>query len=226
MRNVIVALALICSASALAGTVEVAPGVQVTKKSYAAPANEQPFFGFIDKTAAMQDTDRKFVAQIIQAVGSRERAFDAAVKRGWTSRSSGDFVNAGRRFNQAWLIGPEQSGVYHGFAALVQRRFNDVDYADELFRVALKQPNPEKTLRADHGRLLLIARRPADAKPVLEQAVVDLPNFDSAWSNLGLARLMTGDAKGACEAAAEAERHVRTDNVKGDIALIRREAKC
>ena len=34
---------------AAAETVEVAPGVQVTKRTYAAPINEQPFFGFAVK---------------------------------------------------------------------------------------------------------------------------------------------------------------------------------
>jgi Tfp pilus assembly protein PilF len=226
MRIAIAALALVLATSALAGTAEVAPGVHVTKKSFQAPVNEQPFFGFVDKAASMKDADRKFVAEIVQAAGSKERAFDAAIKRGWVALRSGDLVNAGRRFNQAWLIAPEQSGVYHGFAALAHQRFGDVDYAEELFRVALKQPNPDKTLRADFGRLLMIAHRPAEARPLLEQAVVDVPDFDTAWSNLGFARLMTGDAKGACEAAAEARKHLRADNVKADIALLTREAKC
>ena len=34
---------------AAAETVEVAPGVQVTKRTYAASINEQPFFGFAVK---------------------------------------------------------------------------------------------------------------------------------------------------------------------------------
>ena len=42
---IIVAMAL----PAAAESVEVAPGVQVTKRSYKAPTNEQPFFGFAEK---------------------------------------------------------------------------------------------------------------------------------------------------------------------------------
>ena len=68
------------------------------------------------------------------------------------------------RFNQAFLISPEQSRVYHGFAVIAQARFNDLDAADELFRIALKQPNPVKALKADYGRLLLVAKRPRDAQ--------------------------------------------------------------
>ena len=45
---------------AAAETVEVAPGVQVTKRTYSAPVNEQPFFGFAVKTdAASSAADRE-----------------------------------------------------------------------------------------------------------------------------------------------------------------------
>ena len=53
--------------SAAAETVEVAPGVQVTKRTYTAPINEQPFFGFAAKDSAQQAADANFVNAIIQA---------------------------------------------------------------------------------------------------------------------------------------------------------------
>ena len=108
------------------------------------------------------------------------------------------------RFNQAFLISPEQSPVYHGFAVIAQSRFNDLDAADELFKIALNQPNPVKALKADYGRLLLIAKRPRDAQSMLEQAVKEAPDFGDAWTNLAWARFQNGDAAAACAAAEEA----------------------
>ena len=96
--------------------------------------------------------------------------------------------------------------VYHGFAAVAQIRFRDTDFADELFRIARKQPNPLKSLNADYGRVLLIAKRPREAQPVLEQAVKDTPDFRDAWTNLAWARLQNGDPAAACVAADEAAR--------------------
>jgi predicted Zn-dependent protease len=228
MRSIIVLFVLMLAliSSAVAETVEVAPGVRVTKKTYAVPANEQPFFGFVTKNPAQVAADEKFIADVVQLSGSRQRALGETLKRGWAALFSGDAVVASRRFNQAYLLAPEQSGIYHAFAALVQTRFNDTEYADELFRIALKQPDPSKNLRADYGRLLLIARRPADARPILEQAVVDAPTFGNAWSNLAFARLQTGDRSGACAAAAEAEKLANKGNVNSDIVLLKREAKC
>ena len=138
--------------SVRAETVEIAPGVQVTKRSYAAPINEQPFFGFADKTAAQREADDKFVKALLQAVGTREKALDETTKRGWRALASGKPGEAALRFNQAYLVSPEQSRVYHGLAAIAQTRFNDLAFAEELFRIAQKQPNPLKMLNADYGR--------------------------------------------------------------------------
>jgi predicted Zn-dependent protease len=218
--------AFVLVSPAMAEMVEVAPGVQVTKKTYPVPANEQPFFGFAAKAPDLVAADQSFVAHIVQLSASREQAMHETLTRGWSALLSGDAATAARRFNQAYLIAPEQSGIYHAFAALVQTRFHDTEYADELFRVALKQPNPAETLKADYGRQLLIVKRPAEARPLLEQAVKDAPKFGNAWSNLAFARLQTGDGPGACVAAAEAEKLLNLENVKSDIALLKRVAKC
>ena len=212
--------------SAFAETVEVAPGVQVTKRTYAVPINEQPFFGFAAKTAAQREADDAFVKALLDATGTREKAFDETAKRGWRALGAGRLGEAAQRFNQAFLVAPEQSGVYHGFAAIAQMRFNDVALAEELFQIARKQPNPLKVLNADYGRLLLIAKRPQDALPVLEQAVKDTPDFGDAWINLGWARFQTGDRAGACAATDEAARQRPSTNASVDLIQLRNGAQC
>ena len=226
IRAVACAVTLASSLSVAAETVEVAPGVQVTKRTYAAPINEQPFFGFSVKDSAQKAADANFVNAIIQAAGTREKAFEETAKRGWRAINAGKMGEAAQRFNQAFLLSPEQSGVYHGFAAVAQIRFKDIDAADELFRVALKQPNPMKALNADYGRFLLIAKRPRDAQPVLEQAVKDAPDFGDAWTNLAVARFQNGDPAAACAAAEEAARQRPSNNSGSDLTAVRSAAQC
>ena len=162
-----------------------------------------------------------FVNAIIQAAGTREKAFEETPSAaGWRYRPAG----CGRprsRFNQAFLVSPEQSGVYQGFAVMTQARFKDLDAADELFRIALKQPDPMKALNADYGRLLLIAKRPRDAQPVLEQAVKDAPDFADAWTNLAWARFQNGDPAAACAAAEEAAKQRPSTNSASDLTAVR-----
>lgn len=233
MRNV--RSRLVCAAAimtlafifpAAAETVEVVPGVQVTKRSYTAPVNEQPFFGFTTKTAEQKAEDEKFVAAIIRETGSREKAFEEITKRGWIAIQGGRVREAAVRFNQAFLVSPEESSVFHGFAVIAQARFNDLEAADELFKIALRQPHPVRALKADYGRLLLIAKRPRDALEVLDQAVKETPDLSDAWTNLAWAKFQNGDPAAACAAAEEAVRRHPSNSGINDLTAVRNFAQC
>jgi Flp pilus assembly protein TadD len=217
---------MVFAGTAFGDTIEVAPGVNVTKKGFPAPVNEQPFYGFVEKSSAMREADERFLTTIVQAAGSRERAFKESTLRGWKALYSSNLGEAARRFNEAFLLKPEESEVYHGLAAVVQTRFGDLDFADELFKIARKQPNPLKTINADYGRLLMIAKRPRDAQPVLEQAVIDTPDFGDAWSNLAFARLLNDDSAGACVAAEEALKQHPSIDAATDLAQLKNRLLC
>lgn len=216
----------VLSGVAQAETVEVAPGVQVTKTTFDAPADEQPFYGFTAKTAGPRAADEKLLPDLIAAAGSREQAFEAVTLRGWKAIQGGRAIEAAKRFNQAWLLMPERSAVYHGLAMVAQIRFNDLAFADELFRQAYKQPHPLKMLNSDYGRLLLMQKRYRDAQPVLEKAVVDTADFGDAWAYLAFAKLQNGDKVGACTDAAEARKRKPSRSTVRDLAHIEKDAQC
>jgi predicted Zn-dependent protease len=223
---VLVVTLSLAAAPALAETVEVAPGVQVTKRSYKAPLNEQPFFGFAVRDAAQREADEKFVKAMVAATGSREKAFDEATTRAWRAVIAGKAGEATMRFNQAWLIQPEPSAVYHGMAVAVLMRHADPAAAEELFDIARRQPKPLRMLNADYGRFLLVAKRPVEAQKALEQAVLDAPDVGDAWSNLAQARLQNGDRAAACLAAEEAGKRRPSATALKDIGVLRLSAKC
>lgn len=223
----LMALAVVSLAGAArAETVEVAPGVQVTKTTFDAPPDEQPFYGFAAKTAGVRAADEKLLPDLIAATGSREQAFETVTLRGWKAIQGGRMVEAAKRFNQAYLLMPERSAVYHGLAMVTQMRFNDLAFADELFRQAYKQPHPLKMLNADYGRLLLMQKRYRDAQPVLEKAVVDTADFGDAWAYLAFAKLQNGDKAGACTDAAEARKQKPSRSTVRDLAHIEKDAEC
>jgi tetratricopeptide (TPR) repeat protein len=213
-------------ASATAETVEVAPGVSVTKKIYGGPDSEAPFFGFAEKPPLLRQADDIFISMALQAYGSRAKAFEDLAKRGWEALEADDFKQSTARFNQASLFAPAQSQVFHGFAVIAYTYFNDPQFADELFKVALKQPGALANLNADYGHMLLAANRSGDAEPVLEQAIKDTPESGNAWTDLGLARLGNGNPAGACLAADQAAKLGHADHAHTSIRWIWREAKC
>jgi tetratricopeptide (TPR) repeat protein len=213
-------------APATAETVEVAPGVTVTKKIYEGPDSEAPFYGFADKSPILRQADDISVSIAVQLYGSRAKAFEALARRGWEALAADDFKQSTARFNQASLFSPGQSQIFHGFAIIAYTYFNDPQFADELFRIALKRPGALANLNADYGHMLLAANRSGDAEPVLEQAVKDTPEAGDAWADLGLARLRNHNPGGACLAADQADKLGHATHAHTSIRWIWREAKC
>lgn len=87
-------------AAAMAETVEVAPGVTVTKKIYGGADSEAPFYGFADNSPILRQADDISVSIAVQLYGSRAKAFEALAKRGWEALEAADFKQATARFNQ------------------------------------------------------------------------------------------------------------------------------
>jgi predicted Zn-dependent protease len=219
------AVSLPCGA-AIAETVEVAPGVTVTKKIYGGPDSEAPFYGFADKSAILRQADDIFISKAVQLHSSRAKAFEDFAKRGWEALEADDFKQSSTRFNQASLFAPGQSQIFHGFAIIAYTYFNDPQFADELFKAALKRPGALARLNADYGHMLLAANRSGDAEPVLEQAIKDTPEAGDAWTDLGLARLRNHNPAGACLAADQADKLEHATHAHTSIRWIWREAKC
>src|SRR5262245_55899594 len=102
-RLLTLAFALVfCTGAARADVVDVAPGVQVTKRTYPVPIEQQPFYGFADKTPEQRATDDKFVTALTAAAGTRRKAFEETTMRGWKAIADGRPGEAALRFNQAY----------------------------------------------------------------------------------------------------------------------------
>lgn len=219
-------LAALLPATAQGHKVEVAPGVSVSRRTYQVPENEAPFFNFAQKNEAYKAADRQFIDGVLTQVPDRAKAARLSIAVGGRALLEGnDAATAAKRFDQAHLLDPQQSGIYHGFAMVVAARFKDFDYAEELFRVAARLKSPISTLKADHGRMLLIAGRPADAKPLLEQAIQDTPDWAVPRMNLAWAVLLTGDKEEACRLRALVK-GVDLGKLETDLAMFKEKAGC
>jgi Tfp pilus assembly protein PilF len=219
-------LAVTGPALAQAPKAKIAPGINVSRKTYRVTDNEAPFFNFAEKNEAQKASDKKLVDAVLERVPDRARAAGTAIGAGMRAfLSDNDIATAAKRFNQAYLLDPQHSSVFHGFALVAAARFNDFDYADELFRLAARMKTPALSLKADHGRMLLIAGRPAEAKPLLEQAVRDTPDWAVPRMNLAWAVLQTGDRAEACRLVAQVKGQ-DLESVERDLALFKQKAGC
>lgn len=165
----------------------------------AAPLNEQPMFGGQPKTPAMVAADTQFIAATEKFGYTRVQGSDKSVQLGWQYFSSkNDIAAAMKRFNQAWLLDPDNGDAFHGFAVLVMARDQDAAQADSLFRQGLAKPRQSPGIYLDYGRFLLMQKRPVDAITPLRHAVSIPAMGPDAEALLTLALYESGDIPEAC----------------------------
>lgn len=88
------------------------------------PIDQVPMYGGMDRNAdpTIRRADQEFIENAMATLGSRERASNAWVNRGFDLYLKDDLAGAMRRFNQAWLLNPDNPEVYWGFSAVLNDR--------------------------------------------------------------------------------------------------------
>ena len=89
--------------------------------SLAQPIDQIPMYGGLDRSsdASLRVADEKLIADTSGHYGSREKASVAFVGTGFAYYGRDDLVNAMRRFNQAWILDPNNPEAYFGFAVVL-----------------------------------------------------------------------------------------------------------
>ena len=79
--------------------------------------DELPMYGGIDRSRVpkLKAGDEKFISDVITQFGSREKASALWVNQGYRFYKQDQLGLAMRRFNQAWLLNPNNPEVYAGF---------------------------------------------------------------------------------------------------------------
>lgn len=224
---------VVLASTVMAGaeTVEVTPSLKITKHTYDAAINEQPFYGFLPKNEAMLAADMKFIDAVERNTG-REAGADQFEAVGWDAVRNGDYATAAKRFNQAWLLSPGRSAPVHGLAVVAAERFGDIGFAIELAAGAAGLRHPLPTLPGDHGGLLIKAGKPDQAVPLLERAAAALPSWINPRINLATARFEMGDVVEACRHLVEVERMLqerpaaRSRSIEGVYRSLGEKARC
>lgn len=80
-----------------------------------------PMYGHpnIEKTPFQKSADKAFIETVTTDFGSRENASMQSAGIAWRSYMAGDYSTAMRRFNQSWLLNPNNYLAHWGFALLL-----------------------------------------------------------------------------------------------------------
>ncbi len=168
------------------------------------PSSQQPFYGCVEKNAAMRAADEKFLAQVEQIGKTREQAAERAILRGWQFVRRGDMASAMRRFNQAWLLVPGNPDSLHGFAAVLASRDGNLLGAEVLFERAVSHPDAASMAWADYGRFMLIIGRTEEGIALLRKVLERDPKTPDVYMLLANGEYDRGDTAKACAYARKA----------------------
>ncbi len=86
------------------------------------PINQLPMYGEREKTVEMKNADAELIAAVEKLGLTRPEAAKRAIQTGWSYWEKRDLATAMLRFNQAWLLDPENGNAYHGFALVTSDR--------------------------------------------------------------------------------------------------------
>jgi tetratricopeptide (TPR) repeat protein len=91
---------------------------------YPQPIDQVPMYGGADRSAvpSLKEADDTFIEGVTRQFGSRAAASAAFANQGFAYYRRDDLQNAMRRFNQAWLLNPDNADAYWGFASVLSDR--------------------------------------------------------------------------------------------------------
>lgn len=122
------------------------------------PINELPMYGHAWKTPEQQRADQVYIETMTRGGRSRQDAAGSAARLGWNSCYAADCSNAMRRFNQAWLLDPNNRLALWGFAVISMER-GEIEEATRYFQMAITAGPEDPSLQRDYEAALSMLER-------------------------------------------------------------------
>lgn len=98
-----------------------------------------------------------------------------------------------RRFNQGWLLNPDEYGAYWGFGVVLHERDHDCPGAFGMFDKALALGGEVPSLLADYGRVCEECGDADKAIPLFEKGLSGDPDLRDGYIGLMLCYGRKGD---------------------------------
>jgi len=122
------------------------------------PLDQLPMYGKMDRNAIpeVRAGDEKLIADTTKGFGSREKASAAFVNNGFAYYQRDDLANAMRRFNQAWLLDPNNPEVYAGFATVLHDQGKNCEAMEMMERALALNPPTFQGIYPDAARIITL----------------------------------------------------------------------
>lgn len=156
-------------------------------------------YGGNEKSEAQKKADDEFIASLDRQGVSRADGAKLAVRRGWEFFHKSDFPTATQRFNQAWLLDPENGDAYHGFALVTASRRGPAKDVETFFLLALSKPKVHISAHVDYGRFLWMQNRFEESLRQLHKTLDIDPKAREARSHIAFVHYRQSNYVRACD---------------------------
>lgn len=122
------------------------------------PIDQVPMYGGMDRSRIpeLKAGDDKLIADTTNHYGTREKASAAFVNNGFAYYQRDDLANAMRRFNQAWLLNPQNPEVYAGFGSVLHDQGKNCEAMQMMEKAIALNPPTFQGIYPDAARLITL----------------------------------------------------------------------
>jgi hypothetical protein len=117
----------------------------LTQQSFAEVTTQLPMYGGEDR-----NQHSELIAKATRTFGTREHASEGYVEHGFDHYSNNELDKSMNRFNQAWLLNPDNPYPYLGFALLMNKKEQPCE-AYNMFKLANEKGLNESGFLADYA---------------------------------------------------------------------------
>ncbi len=118
------------------------------------PLAEQAQYGHVEKTPRMHRADAALKASVIAQGLTLAQGAEAAFQKGLEALNKADFALAMRRFNQGWVLDPDNARVHSGFGIVAFVRDSDFAAAKAHFEQARALEPGDLGVKISYARVL------------------------------------------------------------------------
>ncbi len=125
----------------------------LSQQSFAETSVKQvPMYGGEDRSLnpVFVAQDSELIAKATHTFGTREHASEGYVEHGFDHYSNNEFDKSMNRFNQAWLLNPENPYPYLGFGLIMNKQEQSCE-AFKMFELANEKGLEENGFLADYA---------------------------------------------------------------------------
>ena len=122
----------------------------VSTKFVPTGVNEIPMYGNTTFTDKQKEANDKFLQDMLTSGYTNESGSNEVVKTGFRYLNHGDFSTSIKRFNQGWLLNPDNPEVYSGFGIWYGKQ-QEYEKAVEMLSIGIQKDPKHKFILHDIG---------------------------------------------------------------------------